>query len=51
MSATAATASVEAALAHGLRMLERDPLLAAEQMVTAMSANWQRFCNQMNKAA
>ena len=27
------------------------PLLAAEQMVTAMSANWQRFCNQMNKAA
>ena len=27
------------------------PLLAAEQMVTAMSANWQRFCNQMNNAA
>ncbi len=31
MSATAATASVEAALAHGMRMLERDPQLAAEQ--------------------
>ncbi|HSD18312.1 MAG TPA: sulfotransferase [Thermomonas sp.] len=31
MSATAATASVEAALAHGMRMLEREPLLAAEQ--------------------
>ena len=27
------------------------PLIAAEQMVTAMSANWQRFCNQMSKAA
>jgi hypothetical protein len=28
------------------------PLLAAEQSVfRAMSANWQRFCNQMNKAA
>jgi len=25
------------------------PLLAAEQMVTAMSANWQRFCNQMKQ--
>jgi len=27
------------------------PLLAAEQMVSAISANWQRFCNQMSKAA
>ena len=27
------------------------PLLAAEQVFSAMSANWQRFCNQMNKAA
>lgn len=27
------------------------PLIAAEQMVTVMSANWQRFCNQMKKAA
>lgn len=27
------------------------PLLAAEQMYTAMAANWQRFCNQMSKAA
>lgn len=27
------------------------PLLAAEQMITAVSANWQRFQNQMRKAA
>ena len=25
------------------------PLLAAEQMVSAISANWQRFCNQMSR--
>ena len=31
MSATAATVSVEAALAHGMRMLEHDPLMASEQ--------------------
>jgi len=31
MSVTAATASVEAALAHGMRMLQSDPTLAAEQ--------------------
>ncbi|MDD3353334.1 hypothetical protein [Zoogloea sp.] len=27
------------------------PLLAAEEMFTALSANWQRFCKQLNKAA
>lgn len=27
------------------------PLLAAEEMIGAMSANWQRFFTQMNKAA
>lgn len=27
------------------------PLLAAEQMFSAMSANWQRLCNEMRKAA
>ena len=27
------------------------PLLAAEEMITAMSANWQRFCTQLRKAA
>jgi hypothetical protein len=27
------------------------PCSPPKQMVTAMSANWQRFCNQMNKAA
>ena len=27
------------------------PLLAAEEMFTAISANWQRFRNQMRKAA
>ena len=31
MSATAATVSVEAALAHGMRMLEHDPSMASEQ--------------------
>ena len=39
MSATAATVSVEAALAHGMRMLERDPLLAAEQARQVLHAS------------
>ena len=27
------------------------PLLAAEEMITAIAANWQRFCTQMREAA
>ncbi|HPW13829.1 MAG TPA: tetratricopeptide repeat protein, partial [Thermomonas sp.] len=39
MSATAATVSVESALAHGMRMLEQDPPLAAEQARQVLEAS------------
>lgn len=47
---TLCTPHVETYMRHQHRM-GLMPLLAAEQMFTAMSANWQRIRNQMSKAA
>ena len=39
------------ALIVPLIILATVPLLAAEEMISTIAANWQRFCNPRNRAA